>query len=1311
MPRGLDLDSSTAQALSEAQGGVVAQAPEPAPVQPSTPDPIAQVSSKPRGLDLDASTSRALAEAVTPVPELKSETPVYDPRGPVLDEPKKAQAQEAAPKKATPLLPAQAKQQSKAPGWPDWLPAFASAVPEGAMKVPEQGLNLLHYAQEHAPQMGKIAAYATNPALGMLTEPSTTSPIIDVVNKISGASPQKYANATDQYRRTPQPWLGGKRPEQVQEGHPIASMAGEFTGALPYAFIPMGGEGAGLLGAAAKGGALGVGFTGYDEAARQVKDDDEINLQRVLDAAQQGFLPGMLFGVGAKMLHGLVGKRAPKEPPVEHGGDYDMQVRRALSQADEFRQSNKPIVGTANQSIDPTAGVVGKRVRQLSPEEARQRFAETTKRPIAGAVSGAPTQVRKEVHAEIKESPAQERDSWRDWRDQRARQARPEEQQALAEMAYAKVRMDEAGAKLEGAILEADPDAMTRFLTYDISPEGYAKLEEYIQSHGMKRTAMTEPFMEAALSREHEFKPEYKFKSQDAAGQEKELRALLIEFLDARQDYEFIRQQATADVKLPINDTIQVAAKDSANATRHVNVGLRQRAKAGAIRADETRPDAAAVQEGYEKTRAQVRTEYTQPFERTFERFIRETVPGSAEMIQNAFKDIPQGLKTKALFGIGLTLAYYLSNQGKAEAAEPPSPELLQGIIKQVTQGGREFLESRPLTRVTTNEVTSDIIRKGFDAQSRAFGQKRDAYLAALKRILAGSREPNEEELKGIAKMTATQIKDLANQRNPERRAALKDWSAQEISKLSDARRAHAQYTKDLRAEIKRLEGMGAASPKGFSAGTLFGKGRYNRMLHLDLADMTGAYGMPHPNLMGHLTGNFMKSTFLGNWRSSSMHLGEALVSTFSKHPIAAGEAMIGFATDPIYQEFATMNTPTRGMMQQILEESKGMGLDKLINQQIDKAVAKIPGGKAIYDTMSAQIIERGKLGFVSLVNAQHNAKAYPGGVKAYMQDWIAFSKTGSPPAHPEKFAEIELKTYIEDNRAIMYMPDGPLKERTMYQRHGDVVRMMFPFLRAVTQQARFVAGLADDMLANLAKGDMKAAAGSLSSFLAAHVLIAGAAGSHALPGYVWDAFDKIDKEKSKTLRNMIDDRQMALTNSFTGGHGFQVQDFGVKYLPFLRASGIVTEGEVGKIARGIMNPKNPKAFMDAAIDLTAMQLVSHIGPEGTGNLRYMIERVAMGVKGKEHFKRYREDMLVEKAMGRDRPTKTVDTWIKHFDIPQGIGHALFKIENADEQKAIERGEKRGQRMQKRDYRKMGRAQEKVRHKIERDGWGALFEQ
>jgi hypothetical protein len=663
------------------------------------------------------------------------------------------------------------------------------------------------------------------------------------------------------------------------------------------------------------------------------------------------------------------------------------------------------------------------------------------------------------------------------------------------------------------------------------------------------------------------------------------------------------------------------------------------------------------------------------------------------------FKKKPKGTQAKIVVAIAVAASIMAGNNQEAEAA-PPRMALVgnavknsyQGlvakVVKQLFQGGwKETMGSRPITRILQLEMTSDMIKKGFDATSKAFANKRFHYLQQLKRANIGSRPMTDAE-----KMATKDMQPWELRRTP----ALEGWTQMQKNKAGDILYLHQQYREQLKIEKQRIAGLGV-KPGHWGAAQ-----RYNRGLDFDAKKM--GLGLNYDpaggsnQFLNKISGEIMITEFSGNYRVMGLHALEAVTASLCKWGVQNFVAALhGLATSDTYIKFATDNAP-KGFFQQRLEAQKGFGyrqaIAKFINDPIDNFIKSLPHGEMLYQGLSAQLGERGKLGLNAVVVAQALAKDYPGGPEAYMRDWLnnANHRIPVPEYKQTAFNKIALKGALEENIATASLPHGLLAEDSVMQRN-KWLGFLEPFSYGKLVQSRFCLSLADDFLEAAAKGDKAGMLSAAKAGLLSSLMIGAVSGSHAVSPFVWAALEQVDDSVYGTTKDIealkanIDALQKNI------GPGYQIQKYGVTGLAFTRFPSTAVGDMWDRLVRDA-KPKTKMDIMRCVFDFATAAFISRIGPWGTLNLDYMLERIGRGLKGYEQFKQYEsspQGTLMDKVQGRPFATRTVDKKLP-FDIAQGVLHAFVDIENPLEVKAIQQADHQASKNWHTDTRSYGKS-------------------
>jgi hypothetical protein len=1094
--------------------------------------------------------------------------------------------------------------------WLEGPQAFAGNIIPGAAEIPEQLTNLWQYGVRHPslsmpyynPLGGEEQPFITQEG-AQDTLPDISAPI-NALNRMFGAPQQPYLDITSQMRK---PF------EEVSRRHPYAALAGDIAGALPAAMltgeatalgkIPQIAKAAPWLKAALTGAEYGAAQQGLEETGEQIKSNDQLQLDKLLQAEAQGAAGGAAFGLAGHGLTKLIPKKAPiMLPPEPKLLTYGNVPLIPPSPAQRLRERGEQLFNAPPQA----------------PEEIPILKGKIEKREALPA-------------------------TWREPREEAAKPAPGELAGALKPVAQAKDALDRAAAKLEGALREIDPALITRPYKTNkyISPENYHKLAMYMREKGIVVKEKQEPVVESTMATADQYLPIYKFRTNNP---EQEIKELTEDFLKARFKYQNIKQKAAK--YLAINETYSVNIKDAEGNTRTINIKHRQFAKPGGYEFPGGTPqEKLEAQSAFNEFKAQLQQTHSRTFVEKFDGFKNKALQASQKLspeLKTWFKGLPSSTQAKIIIGFALAATALYGNEQQAEAA----PNFSSVISKLAKGGFKEWMGSRPITHALQAEFTSDMIRKG----NKAFSDIRTAYLSKLKR---------------------------ANVRG--------DTAEQE--------RLHDAYRGFLKKEIAKLD---AAGIKGTHRGA---QQRYRRALDIDAQDMGLNIGYSplgaHSEGLDKLTGEVMQSIFLGNTRVAALHVGEAIVASASKYPKAFAQ-IIANLKDPVYRRFIEKNSP-KGMFQQFLEGQKGFGyreaINKAINEPIDNTIKKYLG-EGIYQTLSAQLPERAKLGFNSAVIAQDLAKDYPGGPRQYMSDWLANAEHSTPIPEPRKlaFAKTALKATTEENIAVANMPEGLLKERSALQRN-QAFAFIFPYTRGALQQTRFFASLADDFLAAVASGDKEATLHAMKGLIIGSLLVGSVAGSSAVPAYIWASLEQIDRAAYGTtddvnaLKDIIDNAQKHVAG------GYQMQKFGVKGFAVTEMPQIAIKGVWDQAIRELGHPKNKEDLGKAVAYTATVAFLSRIGPMGLINASYMAERIKDGLEGERRFRRYEQSpagQIVNTLLGRPYAPKLVDKRIP-YNLREGLSHALLDIENPEEVKATREAQIKSEKNWRRDIGKLQR--------------------
>jgi hypothetical protein len=1183
--------------------------------------------------------------------------------------------------------------------------SFASNVLPGLAEIPQGITNIMQYGHRYGHPL-------LNPSAELVPD---LSPIIDPLNKLAGAAPQPYLGAVQAMQQNPAMGFG-QTPNQLMQQHPNFGTAGNFAGSLAAAPL----LGPGIMGEAASkipaitklaplakaaiGSALGGGeFSaaqqGVENMNEQVTTNDKLNPLQAEASALGAFVPGAAMGLGFGLLgHGipaLIGRQKyageVKAAKAERLARQNDRIQARMGNAPAYSTEQKELL-EAGKNVNPAweqfhpgqLGPEGGVNNQVPPHGYDQAHSA----PESGLPPG-PTNAgadltgiephssdytqRTQLEGKVEQLVDDKSQSWRDRRQAQARPATPNEKKLLENLARLAAARDKVAGKLAAASEQIErrlglkPTARNSYIRPDLDDIRIA----FIKEHGLTPKGKKDLYIEATLSRESMYPREFEFKNTSMLPKMKELEDLIEEYRLADANYERAKEGLTK--VLPINDTIAVEIKDTKGSPRVVHIRNREQA---------TGYDGSSeLLKQYNELKLKLSAESGPYYDRTPEilqtLINKELKQGNATLLYLKDKGALSWLKSlapkdqaKLILGISLTAAAMTANDQKAEAAPPPNI-IGKSLVKLAKLGWEHAMGVRVAARVTATETSGDIIRRGYDATSRAFARnKRDAYLADMRVITSGAKELTEAEKEAVKNMSRADI-----MRTP----ALQGWTQIQRTKLADSVNKNLQYGKELQAEMARVQQSFAN--KKVPKYTLMGKSRYYRMLQHDLEDLGLQPGSLSPKKMltglaGDLFGSANTAYFWGNYRTAVFHLAEMMVAYASKHLLATREAVQGIITDPVFRKFCIANSP-KGMFQRVLEGQEKFPwqkkVDEWINVPFDNAVKKLVGQTG-YDALSAQLPERAKLGLGATITAVHNARTYPGGARAYMQDWIALAEQNKPvpQARQAQFAKIGVQNFIDDNKAIMFMPEVPISDRTVFQRH-DLTKPFYPYLRAIVQQTRFFSTLVDDMMHAKTPEELGTA---LRTFLMGTVMVWSVTGNGVLPSWFWNVMSIADKQANgstanvDTFRDAVDDYQKLLTG------GIQMRDFGVKWFPYLSHEPKYWLTQFIERDVHALSFKDKQEIGKAVINTVAVLTINRVTFQGTQNLEYLRELVMKGIHGSEDYKRYNENWIMNKVLGRPFTGKVAEDKKAEYNLPTALAQWLFKIQTPAEGKVIKQGEK-----------------------------------
>ena len=904
--------------------------------------------------------------------------------------------------------------------------------------------------------------------------------------------------------------------------------------------------------------------------------------------------------------------------------------------------------------------------------------------------------------------------SYRAMRDVAARPATAEEKPLAEGLLCNKINMETAESKWRGG--QAEFYRLTGVspmkLRKSLDPKYALEMKKIHEASGTPhRLDMSVETTISTASKQEHFPDTHVFKATTLCGIARELGELEGEFLKAESTYKTFKTRNEAKIikTFPANETISTTVNDKEMGPITGTVRYRWQPDYYIYKTPEIEQ---SVQAAFDERLAKSTPHAilnSATFRETMEQVLNQ---GKNVQIRGLFKSgaldwfnkLPTATKSKVIIAIGATASAYLGNQQGAEAAPPPG--LVGKVVKDLYKNGwKEFMGYGVVVRTTKLDMTTDMHRAfaSIDPQAQKFWYDRMSYVNAVDMANVGARVMTDAEKQLTAGMHPYQIRDSKSQiitladgktqrLEPD---PLAGWTPIEKEKAGDIKWLNAQYKKRVGERLKELQTTGV-KPGHFAIAN-----RGARAVQIDAYDMgidlKGAKPLgPDVGIVNMLTGQIMKALFWGNYRSMLFHVLEATMATMSKYPGATARVVNKMKPGSTYWKFALANSP-HGFFQQLLESQPGIPLadkiDKALNGPIDEFIKKMAGklaltgtketqakvGNVAYDILSAQGAERAKLGLNATVIAEELAKDYShGGAEGYMKDWLNKAVEGiDPPADREmEFSKIGLECTIEKNMATGSLPDGPLKERGVFQR-TKLFTLFVAYKRAKNQQSRFVASCLDDALAAFARGDHGGCCRALRAFFVANIMVYGVAGSAAVPPYVWSVLSNIERvtnhDRTDTVqraKDILDEGQKHVLG------GYQMSEAGLSGFALTDMPRGAVSGVVGEL-------HFPPRSIDDAVNMAAdviMGLLPKITFSGTLNMKYTLETLYQGHTGHENFRQYEEGIANQMAaLGAHKPLKLVERRLA-LNQAQGALKILAKVETPDEVKVRKEAERKSER-------------------------------
>jgi len=818
--------------------------------------------------------------------------------------------------------------------------------------------------------------------------------------------------------------------------------------------------------------------------------------------------------------------------------------------------------------------------------------------------------------------------SWRIARDRAAIDVTAQQAPLARKLAMLKTQLDEIEGKTEGAIEQfyKDIGEQPPLHRRQLDPKKAEELKGYALALGATPKKMVVQ-IDSAMAEGSQFPRYYNFTSTTIDGKMEEIRKLFIGtdqqigWKQAKAAYDGFKERSEKDFSelFKENQTYRIGIKSKKYGERVVNMRYVWRPSEYEFIA---KPENKALYQAKARQlelQSKVYSEFGLP---GFKAVITQVAnkgknihiegladKGALEWIRN----IPSGTQAKIILAIGLTAAYYAQAQQGAEAA-PINPKLVGNVIRDLKNGWVEKLRSRPIVRITRNNMTTDMLRDGFDAASKQYFKDRMLYLSNLEIANKGARVMTEAEKEATKGMEPYELR-----RTPK----LVGWTALEKKKAGDILQLNREHRARVAAERARLEKLHIQPHQLGRAGT------YAFALDIDAHDMginlkSNPLG-PGAEAVHALNGTILRAQAYTNISWVIDHWAEMLMANIGKNTYATGKALAVTPFSSLYREYAIAQSPP-GFFEQLISDSPGLKIgpydrqkiEDFINKRIDEALDKHLG-PAFRGAISMKYGERAKLGFNGLVSTLEIAKDYPfGKAEGYMRRWLDASKgIPIPPNEQLAFDKVSIELSIEKNINSGFVPHGLISERTIFQR-TQIFALGVSYKRSKIQQNRLVASFLDDALDAFSRGDMIKVARSIRAVLFAQGFLFAFAGAASVSPVIWFILEALDRHHYGTIDDVafIKHKMNEIQGHIFGG--WQKPELGLQIFPITEMPTSALSGLYNQMARETP-PKNALQAMALLADATTLFLTSKLpGDIGTLTLGYFLRNLVKGFQGKE---------------------------------------------------------------------------------------------
>ena len=426
------------------------------------------------------------------------------------------------------------------------------------------------------------------------------------------------------------------------------------------------------------------------------------------------------------------------------------------------------------------------------------------------------------------------------------------------------------------------------------------------------------------------------------------------------------------------------------------------------------------------------------------------------------------------------------------------------------------------------------------------------------------------------------------------------------------------------------------------------GQGRIYRALEGDLIMLTGK-GESAGEKMGNQAYRYFGSVFNQEFFGGAQYLGilhmlETVNSNLVLHAEYVPAAVENLASSPALRKcFTLFSTP--GIQERATDGSSGpLGfIQKVLNDDVQKVVEKIPGGKMAWQLWTATGYERGKQGLTASIAITRVAmdSKYPGGIEGLAGDLVRVSD-GHKPRFPAQYATAAYDVYRWVDLTVRFSPEGPIQPLNWFQRHG-MLKMFGVWVSPKIQGLRVAAYSGDLCLQGIRERNGLKATRGLAGLATSVAVTAFHSGELILPFYCWKLFYDMtniipDRDTRHWMHNALDvTRKSAEAIRHTNPTGRAATELSAPpFVPAMANDPLIVHqlraswDDLNKIRKG-----DPWAVGDLVVDLAGLAKWTKTGGWGNKRILMTTKDYLEGVSGELTRKIFTSVSPVQRALNK----------------------------------------------------------------------------